>query len=49
MKKYLIAVAVVIVLAVAGLFVYERFGGGPGAIPTSDGAAAVAVGEQPPP
>lgn len=49
MKKYLVAIAVVVVLAVAGVILYERFGSGSGSIPASDGATAATVGEQPPP
>jgi len=46
-KRYLIAVAVVVILAVAGYWAYERFGGS-GAIPAGDSATAATVGEQPP-
>jgi protein-disulfide isomerase len=47
-KKYLIAVAVVVVVAVAGVILYERFGGGSSPVPAGDGATAATVGEQPP-
>jgi protein-disulfide isomerase len=47
-KKYLIAVAIVVVLAVAGVIGYERFGGNAGPIPTGDTATAATQADQPP-
>lgn len=48
MKKYLIAAAIIVVLAAAGAIGYERFGGKPSPIPTGDTATAATVGDQPP-
>ena len=48
MKKYLIAVAIIVVLAAAGAIGYERFGGKPSPIPAGDTATTSTPGEQPP-
>lgn len=48
MKKYLIAVAIVVVLAAAGAIGYERFGGGASPIPAGDSATAATPADQPP-
>lgn len=48
MKRYLIAVAIVVVLAAAGAIGYERFGGGSDPIPAGDSTTAATPGDQPP-
>ena len=47
-KKYLIAVAIIVVLAAAGAIGYERFGGKPSPIPNGDAATTSTPGDQPP-